>query len=341
MVMKRISILLLLVLLLPFSSYAQEKDSFWRDFNDFLDLRADKAYAKLDSTYIGRYHYHWDARLFYHTAGLHLNTEGLTQSQLATGMSNRAGVGLSYRGIGLNFSVAIGKKMNYDFGFATYGQHLGFEYTLRASSRLSGVVAWPGEAVRRAENGDLTLLASNLNLIYSFNSRFSYAAAMKQTAIQRRSAGSLLVATSWTLWDVLGAGPEILSEQTSIQTFLEVTNLMYNRFSVGAGYGYNWVLGQEHLLLHASVIPMWSFYDVTTRRVKGVSTSYRRPMGRIAASGTARAGIDYRWGDRWSLGLTGIVNQMASSTSFRRGQEGYQRLAAQEWQAMLSLGIRF
>ena len=341
MAMKRISIVLLLVLLLPFSSSAQKKDNFWTDLNDFLDLRADKSYAKRDSSYIGRYRFRWDARLFYSTSGLHLNTEGLTQARLSTGMSNRIGVGLSYRGIGLNYSVAIGKKMNFDFGFASYGPRLGFEYTLRASSRLSGDVAWPGEAARRAENGDLTLLASNLNLIYNLNPRFSYAAAMKQTAIQRRSAGSVFVAASWTVWDVLDAGPDIISKQTSIQTFLEVTNLMYNRFSLGAGYGYNWILGQEHWLLHASIIPMWTFYDVTTRRVEGVSTTYKRPMGRIAATGTARAGLYYRWGTRWSVGLSGIINQMSSSTSIRRGQEGYQRLEAQDWQAMLSLGFRF
>ena len=339
--MKRFLFAVLLLGLLPFSASAQREDSFWKDFNDFLDLRADKSYAKLDSNYIGRYSYHWDARLFYNTAGLHLVTEGPGYVELSTGMSNRIGLGLNFRGVGLSYSVALGKAMNFDFGFQSYGTRFGFEYSLRGSSELSGAVSWPGQSQNRAENGDLTLLASNLNLFYNFNSRFSYAAAMKQSAIQLRSAGSLIVAASWTLWDVLGAGPDILSEQTSVQTFLEVTNLMHNRFSVGAGYGYNLVLGQEHWLLHASLIPMWTFYDTTTRRVQGVSTKYKHAMGRIAATGTARAGIYYRWGTRWSVGLSSIVDQMASRTSFRRGQDGYKRLGAQDWQARLSLGFRF
>ena len=339
--MKRFLFAVLLLGFLPFSASAQREDSFWKDFNDFLDLRADKAYAKLDSNYIGRYSYHWDARLFLNTSGLHLVTEGPGYVRLSTGMSNRVGLGLNFRGVGLSYSVALGKAMNFDFGFLSYGTRFGFEYTLKASSELSGEVSWPGQPQNQADNGDLTLLASNLNLFYNFNPRFSYAAAMKQSAIQRRSAGSVIVAASWTIWDVLGAGPDILSEQTSVQTFLEVTNLMHNRFSVGAGYGYNLVLGQEHWLLHASVIPMWTFYDVTNRRIQGVSTKYKHAMGRIAATGTARAGIYYRWGTRWSVGLSSIVNQMASSTSFRRGKDGYKRLGAQDWQARLSLGFRF
>ena len=199
----------------------------------------------------------------------------------------------------------------------------------------------PDGTFRNAASGDMTLLASNLNLFFSFNPRFSYAAAMKQAKIQRRSAGSFIAAASWTVWDVLDAGPDIISKQTSIETFLNVTNVMYNRFSIGAGYGYNLVLGQAHWLLHASLIPMWTFYDSTRIRTDGASTRYSRPAGRIGVTGTARAGIYYRWTSRWSVGLSGIVNQMSSSSSFRIKPEGYTRFAAQDWQARLSVGFRF
>lgn len=253
--------ILLLLLLLPLTASAQ-KDNFWTAWNNYLDYRAAKRYAELDSNYVGRYPYRWDARVFYNTDGLHLATSGTDSDvRLATGMSNTVGIGLSFRGFGLNYSVALGKKMNFDFGFASYGKRLGFEYSLRVSSRLSGEVSWFGLPRQQAERGDLTLMASNLTVLYNFNPRFSYAAAMKQNAIQRKSAGSFLLAASWTGWDVLGAGPDIISKQTSLQTLLEVTNMLYLRYSIGAGYGYNLVLGQEHWLLHASVIPMWTFYD--------------------------------------------------------------------------------
>ena len=339
--MKRLVLVPLLFLLLPVAAFAQ-KDNFWTDLNKFLDYRADKAYAKLDSHYIGRYPYHWDARVFFNTSGLHLMTHGLDNDvSLATGMSSRAGIGLSYRGIGLSYSVTLHKRMNFDFGLSSYGKRFSFEYILRASSELSGKVSWFGHENHQAEDGDLTLIASNLNLLYSFNPRFSYGAAMKQNAIQRRSAGSFILAGAWTIWDVLGAGPEIISKQTSIQTFLEQTNIFYNRFSFGAGYGYNLVFGHEQWLVHASVIPMWSFYDVTKRRVEGQATKYPRPMGRIAITGTVRGGIYYRWGTRWSVGLSSVVNQMSSRNNFHPGHKDYLRFGAQDWQARFSVGFRF
>ena len=332
---------LLLLLCLPVSASAQKKDSFFRDLNAFLNMRADKNYARWDTAYIDRYPYIWDTRLFLNTEGLHLNTDGAADTQLSTGMSNRVGVSLSYRGLGLNYSRAIGRKLNFGFGLSVYGPHLGFEYALRASSQLSGAVQLPGEELRTADAGDLTLLGSNLNVFYSFNSRFSYAAAMKQSRIQRRSAGSVIAAVSWTVWDILGAGPDIISKQTSIQTFLEVTNVMYNRYSVGMGYGYNLVAGDAHWLFHASLIPMWTFYDSTRLRREGKTIKYSRPMGPIGVTGTARAGIYYRWSTRWSVGLSGIVNQMSSSTSLRTNTEGYYHFSAQDWQARLSVGFRF
>lgn len=338
--MKRLLLLSLLLLFFPLGASAQ-KDSFWKDLHDFLDMRADKAYARLDSNYLARYPYHWDARLFVKSSGLHITSVGLGEVDLSTGMSNRAGVGVSYRGVELSYSVALGKTLGFDLGLSSYGSKFGFEYTLRGSSALAGQVTLPGEGTRTAENGDLTLLASNLNAFYCFNPRFSYSAAMKQAKIQRRSAGSFIAAASWTVWDVMEAGPEIISRKTSLQTFLDVTNLFYNRFSIGAGYGYNLVLGQAHWLLHASVIPMWTFYDATTRRVDGISTRITHPMGKFAFTGTARAGIYYRWGTRWSVGMSGVVNQMASSSSLRPGTQGYQRFGAQDWQMRLSFIVRF
>lgn len=337
--MKRL--LILVSLLVPLTLPAQKRDNFFTDLNDFLNMRADKAYAKMDTSYIDRYPFIWDARTFLNTEGLHLYTKAENTTDLSTGMTNRAGISIGYRGLALSFTRALGRKMNFGLGLSSYGSHIGFEYNLRVTSQLSGHVGLPDGSSRIASAGDLTLLASNLNVIYSFNRRFSYAAAMKQSKIQRRSAGSFIAAASWTVWDVLDAGPDIISTQTSVQTFMEVTNVMYNRFSIGAGYGYNLVLGRQRWLLHASLIPMWTFFDSTRLRVEGNTTRFSRPAGRIGLTGTARAGLYYRWGTRWSIGLSGVINQMSSSTSFRSDKDGYQLFAAQDWQARLSLGFRF
>lgn len=339
--MKRI--LLVLCLLLPVAALAQKqkKENFFTDLNDFLEMRSAKSYAKQDTCYVDRYPYIWDARAFLNTTGLHLRTEGVTGADLSTGMINRAGVSLGYRGLALSYSVALGRKLNFDVGLSSYGSKFGFEYALRATTDLRGTINSSGMPELKTGAGDMTLFASNLNLFYNFNPRFSYAAAMKQSRIQRRSAGSFIAAVSWTVWDIYGAGPDILSRKNSLQTILDQPNVLYDRISIGAGYGYNLVLGQSHWMLHASFIPMCTFYESTLQSQKGVTTRTRYPMGHIAFMGTGRTGIYYRWGTRWSVGASGIINQMVSKNYVNPNAEGYQRFGSQDWQARLSVGFRF
>ena len=335
--------LLLLSLLLTLSAAAQgRRDNFWTDLNDFLDMREDKGYAKLDSNYIGRYPYHWDARLFYTSTGLHIANQGPYALDLTTGMNHRVGVGLSYRGVGLSYSRALGRKLNFNFSADSYGKHFCIEYALRFTTGLQGSLTTPEQPVQDLDK--LVLGESRLNLFYSFNPRFSYAAAMKQSKIQRRSAGSFIAALSWSVWDIVSLkGLDDIGDAATDEFFQEFlsANLFYNRISAGAGYGYNWVLGREHWLLHASLVPMWTVYDATDTRENG-SRSYRSyPNGWISLTATARAGIYYRWSDRWSLGLSGAVNQMASQNHLSSRADGFTRFSAQDWQVRFSLGFRF
>ena len=324
-------VLATLLLLFPLSAAGQQKDSFWRDLNAFLDMRADKAYAKTDTTYVGRYPYKWDSRVFYKSTGLHMVSTFGNNLSLSTGMCHRAGLGISYRGLGLSYSHAIGKKINLDLGIDSYGKHFCFEYALKATTGIQGSLLDEADS----SEGDPMLLSSKLNLFYSFNPRFSYAAAMKQSKIQRRSAGSFIAAISWWAWDII-----LLDENPSLMDFYEY-NYFYQRFSIGAGYGYNLVLGRQHWLLHTSLVPMWSVYEMQGWRRKEVKERDNYPYGKIAFSGTARAGVYYRWGTRWSIGFSGTVNQLASVNRFSSKNPDYKRFGAQEWQMNLTLLCRF
>jgi hypothetical protein len=329
---RRTAVLLAAWMLTGLAASAQSDRNLWQKANDFLDSRDAKAMAKMDTSYVGSYPYHWDARLFAKTVGYRFVSSAMDAVELTTGMRNRVGVGLSYRGFGLSFSKAIGKKLNLDLGVESYGKHLGIEYALRATDRLAGTMTLPDGEKANVQDGDLILISNKLNLFYSFNPRFSYAAAMKQSMIQRRSAGSWIAGVSWSFWDILFRDGQ---EQYGFG------NYFYQRFSVGAGYGYNLVLGRQHWLLHASVVPMWTFYDMESLRSGGTRVRTKYPFGKISFSGTARAGVYYRWKERWSIGLSGVVNQSVTKKHFSSKAADYSRVGAQEWQATLSLSCRF
>ena len=329
--------LLPLLLLLPVGAAGQQDDSFISDLRAFIDMRADKAYAKLDSTYIGRYPYHWNARLFYNASGLHIVTDGPATVRLSSGMSNRVGIGLDYRGLGLSYSKALGKHRGLEFSFDSYSPHFCFEYDLRASVGNIGEL----EMATTLPDTDagLAFFSTKLNLFYSFNPRFSFEAAMKQTRIQRRSAGTFITALCWSAWDIAA-----LNEDGTLSTLdFFKANYFHNRFSLGAGYGYNLVLGHQHWLLHASLVPMWTVYEMNILRVEYDRTKQNYPFGWVSFAGTGRAGIYYRWGDRWSAGMSGIIDQMVSHNFVRKShpETVYKRFGSQEWVARFSLYCRF
>lgn len=332
--MKRLLTLILLLVSLT-ATGQKKKDNFFHDLNEFLEMREQKAYAKLDTSYIGRYDYPWNGKTFIKSTGLHMSSTFGGNIALATGLRQRVGLGISYRGFGLSYSRALGKRFNVDLGIDSYGKHFCFEYTLKATTDLAGSIHLTTGDYNVDDVNKLLLFSNKLNLLYSFNSRFSYAAAMKQSKIQRRSAGSFIAGLSWAVWDIL-----ILDENPSWYDMYEF-NYFYQRFSIGAGYGYNLVLGRQHWLLHASLVPMWSFYEMQGYRSKGVVTRESYPYGHFAFAGTARAGVYYRWGDRWSVGFSGVVNQMVSSNLISRKNPDYMRFGAQEWHMNITLNCRF
>ena len=330
---------ILIFLLVSPEAVSQQKDSFWIDLDGFLQMREDKAFASVDSSYIRRYPYRFDVRLNSASSGLHMFTDGNETGSvnLSTGMSNTIGLSLGYRGLGLGYSFSLGRTMDIDLNLSSYGRRLAIEYSLRGSSGLAGAVALAGTDPIDADGDDLLLFANNLNLIYNVDPNFSYSAAMKQNEVQRRSAGSFLIGASWTVWDILAADIKDIPKLF----YGNYTNYFYTRVSIGAGYGCNLVFGQERWLLHASLIPMWTLFDTTSLIDNGEKKTVRYPMGRVAFCGTARAGFYFRWGTRWSAGISGIVDQMASRTGIDPNSPRYQRFGAQTWQAKFSLTCRF
>ena len=138
----------------------------------------------------------------------------------------------------------------------------------------------------------LSVKTLNVNAFYVFNSRrFSYPAAFSQSYIQRRSAGSFLLAAS-------GQGQHATLDWDQ-KTELKMTNI-----GVGAGYGYNYVPGKGWLL-HISALPTFIFYSNTSMTFgdNNVPLHYHFPEVII----TSRGAIVRQWSNKF-LGLSTVFN---------------------------------
>ena len=252
------TILPVVVIHLALASAVDAQNIFQR-IDSTLSLRYHK--GDIDTAYIVRPQTKWTVTARMNVSGTRLEAEGIDRSALPLGSSKNErhfksemeadrkatlSVGVSYLGISLSGSLnpakLMGKYHDYELNFKSYGRRFGFDIVYQNAKNFTG---WHDhEGMERIElpDGKLSVKTLNVNTFYVFNSRrFSYPAAFSQSYIQRRSAGSFLLAASGQ-WQYA-----TLNYEQEVQ--LQMTNI-----GIGAGYGYNYVPSRGWLL-HISALP--------------------------------------------------------------------------------------
>ena len=150
--------------------------------------------------------------------------------------------------------------------------------------------------------------------IYAFNRhRFSYRAAYNSRSMQRRTAGSWIVAGRYT-YGMTIMDPSDITLMTVTNGLGRYTN---HQVSVGGGYSFNWVpyhrdavgprdlRGLRNLTINLTAAPMLTFYNkfITEDYVQESILKYKNEIdhrfvniGRISPNFIARAGICYSFG---------------------------------------------
>ena len=161
----------------------------------------------------------------------------------------------------------------------------------------------------------------NVNAYYVFNHRrFSYPAAFAHSYIQRRSAGSFMLAAS-----LQGQHGEVNEEGRQPIDF-KMTNI-----GIGAGYGYNYVPGKGWLF-HISALPTFIVYSntsLTTGDTK-ISLHYRFPEVII----TARSAVVKQIGKNKFAGFSFVYNYC------RIGDKESLNVRNSKWLSRLYFGFR-
>lgn len=230
-------------------------------------------------------------------------------------------VGLSYRGWGLSYSRDFSEQKDEEFSFSTYGQTYGAEFHIRNSHSFTGTIS---SAVNPEENVDImsNQIHQRLysgNIYYVFNhTRFSLPAALSQTVIQRRSAGSWLALVSY------------------YRSILMFDNSQYNKLTttqicVGGGYAYNLVFNHERCLLHTSLMPSVMVYHhnhVFSQSEKSALSQ------QFSIDGLAHISFVYNL-SRYILGTSVVYN--ASWSNFTKDLS----ILDLNWSARAFIGVRF
>ena len=160
----------------------------------------------IDTAYIMRPRTKWTVKARFNLSGATIESEGIDngqhfKSEMTADYKSTLSMGISYLGISLNTALnpakLLGKYNDYELNINSYGNRFGWDFIFQNAHNFTG---WHDhEGMERIElpADMLSVKTLNLNAYYAFNGRrFSYPAAFSQSYIQRRSAGSFLLAAS-------------------------------------------------------------------------------------------------------------------------------------------------
>lgn len=180
------------------------------------------------------------------------------RGHLLTNPSRLVSVGLYYRGWGLAYSHDFSSYGDTDFSYSLYGTRYGLECRYHNSYSLHGNIEGDGRYLMEINENTGRLRTTVVNAYYVFQrNHFSLPAATSHTTIQRRSAGSWLAAFNY--W--YGGYHSYLDDVSQEDYSHDESSLLEDRISLshinlGMGYGYNYVFGHEHCMIHGSLTPM-------------------------------------------------------------------------------------
>ena len=300
-----------------------------------LGLKVDRFLLRgVDTAYIGLPEHGW--RLAYTNGMIGVNSqlsniyevgsvEGLPQIKITLLNRTRPSVDLGfnagYRSLAFGYSWdainAYSRRLNFSFG----SKAIGLDFQMQTSSNINSYLLLNGEEIKDfpLPPNIVRITNANLSVWYALNSaHYSHQAAIKQSYIQRKSAGSFLLAASGQ-----GQQANFDGEQTMKLT---MTNI-----GIGAGYGYNYV-PREGWLLHISALPTFIIYSKTsiTFDDQRVPMSYHFPEAII----TGRGAAIYQWRNKF-LGLSMVFN----FTNI--GDEERLSIHNIKWRVRTFFGLRF
>ena len=255
----------------------------------------------IDTAYISRPQTKWTLTARYNVSGAEIESEGMDEgyhfkSEMEADYKSTLSVGVSYLGftlsMALNPAKLMGKYRDYEFNFNSYGRRFGFDVIYQEAKNFTGW--YDRDDMQRIDLPPdlLSVKTLNVNAFYVFNSRrFSYPAAFSQSYIQRRSAGSFLLAAS------------AMAQHATLH-YEQPMELKMTNIGIGAGYGYNFVPSQRWLL-HISALPTFIVYSNTSMTFNDnrVPLKYHFPEVIITGRGSAV----YQWRNKF-LGLSMVYN---------------------------------
>lgn len=270
----------------------------------------------------------------------------------------KMGFQVGYRNLSIGYQWNLFKGYN-NFKIGLNQSAFGLEFNQRKTAYAHGFFdATAIDGRLDLQPGDMNVNTISLSGWFALNRRrFSMPAAVKQSFIQRHSAGSILIYASYSYWDINVVNEDICSRSGGLR------ELELYQASAGIGYGYNYTPNRGKILLHISGGPMIAFLNkmiitgdsrlfLSTPNYNFIFSQKINPEYPVYLTGQAKVAFVWNISELFylSVSATGTntrflskdnVLKTDSKTALDYNPEIKMRLNAWDWNAVFYLGIRF
>ena len=331
-----LSTVTILTLLFGWTGNAEAQDTVRHRLSSRIDSMLTERYYRtpFDTNYVKRPEGKLTLRLRLNQTGNSINVKGTidglrSKGDLSTKNKTTISIGASYRGlsaaIALNPGKLSGSYKDFELNLNYYSRRFSVDASYQKSSTLSGDIKH-GTNVDKLESGSIDMKMVNISGTYTFNHRrFSFPAAMTQSYIQKKSAGSWLVGVSF-LGCSMKTNKKLIEKDPSTPNY----KIRFDNYGIGGGYAFNWVPG-KHWLIHLSVMPTVVVYNHNTmsingERIKGNSI-------RLNLLFNEHLSVVYNFGPRYFAGLSLIMNNSIVEDKDLTVNQS-------KWRARATMGVR-
>ena len=357
---KSVHIILFVLLLGSAPSVATASDSnkaaafFYRigEWMDNFQLRG------LDTNYIALPEHSWRVALTTGGTGLLANYTTWADPATPVGLRSQTtpslelGFNVGYRGYGGGYSWDVLNAYTTNWNISLGSKFMGIELLRNVSTNLNGQFVVDGTvdpSMPALNKGEFRISNTWLTAWYALNAaHYSHKAAFKQSYLQKRTAGSLLLSLSYlsSEMNILDSAKYIQDEDMSV-LFDGVTGMITRQVALGLGYGINYTPNHGKVLLHASAnmqvicysINHISYAPAANVSMHGEPQYVLRPASPVHVSGTMRAAVSWEI-NRWvHLSAWAQANNMSFAS--KSGDMTTLSLNNWHWQAHINVGVRF
>ena len=312
----------------------------------------------LDTAYITLPEHSWRIALTTGGTGIHANyttwVDPATPVSLISQTTPSLGLGFNanYRGYGGGYSWDVLNAYTTKWNLSLGSKFIGVEFLRHVSTNLNGQFVVNGAldpSLPALKKGEFRISNTSLTAWYALNAaHYSHNAAIKQSYIQQRTAGSLLLSLSYLSSEfyILNTAKYIRDEDMSV-LFDGVTGMITRQVAVGIGYGINYVPVRGKVLLHAAAnmqVVCYSINHVTYAVALNASRYGEpqyvlRPASPVHVAGNMRAAVSWEI-NRWvHLSIWAQANNMSFAS--KSGDLSTLSIKNWQWQSYINIGVRF